>query len=230
MNQHYTLDNASLSQLSAGCCQEQTQISATCDCCFELFRRALELGDDHAWFAIQQQFRPLFVRWILETAIVGVDHFVVEDLLQVALERFWCALSASERPLANRFSHTGKLLKYMKRCVQSACLEWQRGETRQFHTQRMLTIDTFAASGQRPLEQLWSQKVYASRCTAVRHWLAEHCRDEAELLVYRLTYEEELKPRQIVAQHPEHFPDVEDVYRIKLRLYRRIQRAFEWEE
>ncbi|MCA9900457.1 MAG: hypothetical protein KC433_19835 [Anaerolineales bacterium] len=40
----------------------------------------------------------------------------------------------------------------------------------------------------------------------------------------------ELKPRQIVARHPEHFPDVKDVYRIKLRLYRRIQRKFDWEE
>ena len=82
----------------------------------------------------------------------------------------------------------------------------------------------------RPLEHHWSQKVQASRCTAVRHWLAEHCRNEAELLVYRLTYEEELKPRQIVAQHPEHFPAVQDVYRIKQRLYRRIQRNFAWEE
>ena len=82
----------------------------------------------------------------------------------------------------------------------------------------------------RPLEQLWSQKVHDSRCTAVRRWLAEHCRNEAELLVYRLTYEEELKPRQIVAQHPEHFPAVQDVYRIKQRLFRRIQRSFAWEE
>ena len=64
----------------------------------------------------------------------------------------------------------------------------------------------------------------------MRHWLAEHCWDEAELLVYRLTYEEDLKPRQIVAQHPEHFPAVQDVYRIKLRLYRRVQRTFDWEE
>ena len=82
----------------------------------------------------------------------------------------------------------------------------------------------------RPLEQLWSQKVHDSRCTAVRRWLAEHCRNEAELLVYRLTYEEELKPRQIVAQHPEHFPAVQDVYRIKQRLFRRIQRSFACEE
>jgi hypothetical protein len=29
--------------------------------------------------------------------------------------------------------------------------------------------------------------------------LAEYCQDEAEMLVYRLTYEEDLKPRQIVA-------------------------------
>lgn len=82
----------------------------------------------------------------------------------------------------------------------------------------------------RPLEQHWSQKVHASRCTAVRHWLAEHCRNEAETLVYRLTFEEELKPGQIVARYPEHFPNVQDVYRIKQRLYRRIQRSFEWEE
>ena len=103
---------------------------------------------------------------------------MVEDLLQIALERFWVCLSDSERPL----------------------------------------------------EQLWSQKAHDSRCTAVRHWLAEHCRNEAGTLVYRLTFKEELKPGQIVARHPEYFPNAQDVYRIKQRLYRRIQRAFEWEE
>jgi len=48
--------------------------------------------------------------------------------------------------------------------------------------------------------------------------------------VYQLTYEEDLKPRQIVAQHPEHFPALQDVYRVKQRLYRRLQRAIDWQE
>jgi hypothetical protein len=160
---------------------------------------------------------------------VEVDHFVVEDLLQVAVERFWRCLSGAERPLAERFSHAGELLKYMKQCIQSACREWQRDEMRQYRLREQLTV-AVEVPVRRPLEQLWSQKVHDSRCTAVRHWLEEHCRNEAELLVYRLTYEEELKPRQIVAQHPEYFPAVQDVYRIKQRLYRRIQRTFAWEE
>ncbi|MAT96143.1 MAG: hypothetical protein CL608_03285 [Anaerolineaceae bacterium] len=160
---------------------------------------------------------------------MDVDHFIVEDLLQIAMERFWYRLSAAERPLAKRFSCTGALLKYMKLCLKSACREWQRGEMRQHHLHKRLAV-TVDAPVRRPLEQHWSQKAHDSRCTAVRHWLAENCRNEAELLVYRLTYEQELKPRQIAAQHPEHFPAVKDVYRIKQRLFRRIQRSFAWEE
>jgi hypothetical protein len=229
MNQHRTLDKASLPHLIAGCCQEQTQISPKRGCCFDLFCRAFDLRDERAWFAIQQQYRPLFFRWAFESFTVEVDHFVVEDLLQVALERFWVCLSAAERPLTERFSHTGELLKYMKQCIKSACREWQRDEMRQHRLQNRLAV-AIDAPVRRPLEQHWSQKAHDSRCTAVRHWLEEHCRNEAELLVYRLTYEEELKPRQIVAQHPEYFPAVQDVYRIKQRLYRRIQRTFAWEE
>jgi hypothetical protein len=126
MNQHRTLDKASLSQLIAGCCQEQTQISTKRGCCFELFRCALVLGDDRAWSALQQQYYPLFVCWVLESVGVGVDHFVVDDLLHIALERFWSCLSAGERPLAERFACTGELLKYIKQCIKSACREWQR--------------------------------------------------------------------------------------------------------
>jgi hypothetical protein len=229
MNQHRTLDKASLPRLTAGCRQEQTEISSKRGCCFELFRRAIDLGDDHAWFAVQQQYYPLFVCWAVESLTVDVDHYVVDDLLQIAMERFWYCLSAAERPLAERFTCTGALLKYMKRCIQSACREWQRREAKQFHLQNRLAL-RFEAPVRRPLEHHWSQKVHTARCTAVRHWLEEHCRNEAELLVYRLTYEEELKPRQIVAQYPEHFPAVQDVYRIKQRLYRRIQRSFAWEE
>lgn len=46
----------------------------------------------------------------------------------------------------------------------------------------------------------------------------------------QLTYKHQPKPGQIVTRHPDHFPDVQDVYRIKLRLYRRIQRSFVWGE
>ena len=227
MNQHHTLINATLAELFSGCCQEQAKgvKDKSSGYSFELFRRALEQHDNDAWFGIQQQFRPLFARWVLEAAHFELDHFRVEDLLQTALARFWYALSDSDQPLAERFPCAGALLKYMKCCVQTACLEWQRGELRQQRLERRLALATIIDMPQRPLEADWLQKAHISRCEDVRHWLEECCQDEAEKLVYRLTYEENLKPRQIAAQHPGQFPAVQDVYRIKLRLYRRIQRA-----
>ncbi len=230
MSNYQTLVNLSLTELITGCRQEQNQFMSTPGYCFELFRRAVELGDDLAWSAVLQQVRPLLVCWIMESVTRETDRFLIEDLLQIGLERFWYALSSSPLPLAERFPHVGALLKYMKQCMKTACWECQRGENRQDRIQKQLTLSMFALPAQRPLEQHWSQKVYAARCENLRYWLEEHCHDEAEKLVYQLTYEEELKPRQIVAQHPEHFPAVQDVYRIKLRLYRRIQRAFDWEE
>ncbi|MBK7893446.1 MAG: hypothetical protein IPJ90_00810 [Anaerolineaceae bacterium] len=183
-----------------------------------------------AWASIQQQFHPLFIRWVLESVTTPVDHFVVEDMLQVALERFWMALAAPNQPLAERFPYLGALLKYIELCIKTACLEWQRGELRQDRIHKRLVAATSSGSVQRPLEQLWSQKAEATQRENLRHWLEDHCQDEAEKLIYQITFEEELKPRQIIARHPEHFPDVKDVYRIKLRLYRRVQRTFDWEE
>ncbi|MCB8977892.1 MAG: sigma-70 family RNA polymerase sigma factor [Ardenticatenaceae bacterium] len=226
MNSQQTLIAASLSDLISSCCKEQNRLVPAQGICFELFRRAIELGDDPAWFAVQQQFRPLFVRWVYESYRGVLDHFMVEDLLQTALERFWCALAASPVPLADRFACTGALLKYMKQCIRSACREWQRSEMRAYRLHQRLAADAQSTPEPRPLERLWTQKAAAVQQENLRRWLQEQCQDEAEKMVYRLSFEEELKPGQIVTRHPEHFPDVQDVYRIKLRLYRRIQRSF----
>ena len=86
MNQHRTLDKASLPQLIAGCCQEQTQISSKRGCCFELFCCALELGDDQAWLAIQQQYYPLFTCWAVESLTAKADHFVVDERLAMEVD------------------------------------------------------------------------------------------------------------------------------------------------
>ncbi|GJM40876.1 MAG: hypothetical protein DHS20C20_11580 [Ardenticatenaceae bacterium] len=227
MNQAKSPKDASISQLMTGCSQEQTQGTLTKEYCFELFRRALDLGNEQAWAKIQQQFHPLFKSWVYELATFPVDSFVVEDMLQIALERFWRALSTSDQPLAERFPYFGALLKYMKLCVKSACHEWQQTELRQHRIQQQLVTVSFSTPVTRPLEQLWVHKEHLARCEGLRFWLKTHCQDEAEKLIYQLTFEEELKPRQIVARHPEHFPDVKDVYRIKLRFYRRVQRTFD---
>jgi len=111
-----------------------------------------------------------------------------------------------------------------------ACREWQRGELRAHRLHQRLAADAPPTPEPRPLEQLWTQKAAAVQQENLRRWLQEQCQDEAERMVYQLSFEEELKPGQIVTRHPDHFPDVQEVYRIKLRLYRGIQRTFDWGE
>jgi hypothetical protein len=58
-------------------------------------------------------------------------------------------------------------------------------------------------------------------------WLSEQLNDDQEYKVIHSSFVLDLKPREIVAQFPESFQDVQEVYRLKEKVMNRLRRLDE---
>jgi len=175
---------------------------------FELFRRAIVGGDEEAWAAIYTQYHALVRVWLMGVA----DN---DDLVQETFTRFSQAVTV-ERFTAGEFPTLEKLLAYMRQtAINLRHNENRRTERERRALDAWLEQHPIAVSSQNPVDD-------------IRHELAEYVRnlveDDQEQLVLRLTFEFELPPREIVHRYPQAFRDVDEVYRVKERLKKRLQR------
>ncbi|MCA9972826.1 MAG: sigma-70 family RNA polymerase sigma factor [Anaerolineales bacterium] len=213
-----------LARVIADCRQEAAAAyESETDACFELFRRAIDLQDALAWAAIEEQYRDLILHWLLPGSRLSTGDVETADLLQATLLRFWRTLSTLDVPLRSRFPHVGALLNYLKKCAITVRLDWQRRQQREQRLRERLQREQSFFRDQLAT-QLEKRDVLA-RQAAVQAWLQENLQDAQERLVYELSYVAELKPREIAAQYPAEFASAKAVYRVKLRLIKRMQRT-----
>src|ERR1700716_1134742 len=94
----------------------------------ELFRRAIDLGDERAWTAVIELYRGLLHAQAGRQAIRGLvdedDAFCVDR----AFQRFWRATRARGM---HDFGDLGSILKYLKLCLGSVLLDEARARKRQ---------------------------------------------------------------------------------------------------
>lgn len=193
--------------------------------CFELFRRALEEGDQAAWAAIAVQYRQLLLNWIYGYRAVTFTPDEAEATAHEALERFWRTLSARAPDITSHFAHVGALLKYLNQCVIATILDQQRRAQRRARLVERLQADAIAlqpiASDTDTLERLCR----AEQVAQVRQWVQTHVTDPHEQLVLRLSFEQALTPAQIAQQYPQQFADAQAVRRLKERILKRARRG-----
>lgn len=193
--------------------------------CFELFRRALDQNNDTAWEAIQTQYDSLIRHWIHAKNDGSFDAPTIDDLLQTTFIRFWQTLTRHEHRVEERFEHVGAILKYLNRCAVTAVLEWhrkkQRAQRLEERLQQAWTDPVFSEAIDTQRQQQDSNQMLA----LIENWVNDEVTDEAEQLIFTLSYGQNLKPAAIAKQHPNHFATTEDVYRVKRRLLKRAKRA-----
>jgi DNA-directed RNA polymerase specialized sigma24 family protein len=182
---------------------------------FELFRRAMVHADSAAWAAVIALYRGLLMAQTRRQVISG---FVDEDAgacADRAFERFWLATRLRSM---RGFDDLGSILKYLKMCQWSVLLD----EARRRRRQACVPI------GDLPAEPSVSADPSAEvdRLTHSKLWVTieQSLRDEPERLVARLSFIADLTPRQIRARHPDCFPTVADVYRVKRNVLGRLRR------
>ncbi len=221
--------NSSLQQIILGCHQEsQEQSRVDKGYCFELFRRALDLDEQDAWNALVQQYQNLINFWIRKGTSISLNEHILADLQQITLERFWRTLSNSgTQKISRKFDHVGAILKYLNRCAISSCVEWNRTQQRSQRIHEKLQALTNVPFAQNEIEEKELMTRKQDHLQIVRDWLRTADLVEEEQILYNLSYKEGLKPSAIVKRYPVIFPTAKDVYRVKLRLIKRIQRAIE---
>src|SRR3982074_677878 len=94
----------------------------------ELFRRAIDLGDERAWAMVIEMYRGLLHaqagRQVIRGLVDEDDTFCVDR----AFQRFWRA--TRERGM-HEFGDLGSILKYLKLCLGSVLLDEARARKRQ---------------------------------------------------------------------------------------------------
>lgn len=181
----------------------------------ELFRRAIQQRDALAWELIYEQWKGLLVHWLLQhpAASLALKYEPPESYITAALSKFWQATTARSRWPKQDFSSLNRILAYVRSCLNSVVLD----AVRQAHARQCEVGEQAIAEGavsQQPAERdeaFWQciERALPSR------------RERA--LVY-LRYVLGYRPREVVATHPQVFPDVDEVYRMERNILQRLSR------
>jgi hypothetical protein len=182
--------------------------------CLELFRRAIRQGDERAWDLIYQQFNGTMLGWLRRHPCANRlrDQDAPDVYITDAFRRFWVAASSSGAATPH-FATLASVLAYLRTCLNAVVLD----EMRQIQTrQREESLDAanitptkFSPSSD--IQELW---VLIERALPDRR---------ERRLVYFL-FVLDLKPRDVVREAPQDFPDAQEVYRLTRNVLDRLRR------
>lgn len=208
---HVDVRQASLTQLATHCREETEKFlrreQSRDEFCFEIFRRAICDRAQEAWRLVFAQYRGMVLAWVRRHPVSASTHEDDDYWVNRTFDRFWMAVGP-ERFAA--FPSMAAILRYLKLCTHSLLLDEVRARRSASHD---ALTDQIAESipepdvadvaiGQLARNDLWEV-------------IAAEAQDEAERRVAYLCFVLDLKPREVQERHPEHYPTVDDVYRIK---------------
>ncbi len=185
---------------------------------FELFRRAICERDDAAWDAVVTQYGGLVRSWIRQqpaSTAAGADG---DELAIRAFERLWMAVGPER---FGQFRDLASVLGYLKMCAHSVVVD----EVRARRSHQVGGLDELLADADVEAPGI---DTMVERRTAVHDlWTAilGEVPDESERLLVYLSFAQDLKPGQIRERHPDRYPTVADVYRIKRNVLDRLRRS-----
>ncbi|MGB0384767.1 MAG: RNA polymerase sigma factor [Ardenticatenaceae bacterium] len=192
---------------------------------FELFRRAIEERDDGAWNALHLHHTRMIYSWINNHPFgVTLGQQEKEDITQETWTKFYRNVIKRPAPLVDHFKHVGALFSYLKRCVITVTIDRQRKMAKDNKLQKRLSEDQYMKNS--TPEIMLNRLFKEAQRAAVMEWVTENVTDREERLVLGCSYQEGLRPKEIVERYPNEF-DVHKVYRIKERLLKRAKRSFE---
>ena len=181
--------------------------------CHELLRCALAERDEEAWAAVYSQYHGLVRCWL------GDAPSDPDALVNEAFERLWQAIPPDRFA---GFPTLGSILEYLKRCARCVAIDASRREERKQAEEAALARQHVleAEEKRRPSEQVLDAIVGEQliECAMGRlHSLEER-------LVFRASFEWDLRPGMIAERWPGMFASAREVSRIKERILRRLRR------
>jgi len=222
MSAEFNPQNMSEDELAQKCAQETDRFhrrqSYDPQYCFELFQRAFA-SNNFAWDAVYTQYQPQVMSWVRQHSGFESSGEEIEYFVLGAFAKFWNAMMPEK---FRQFPDLGRLLRYLQLCVHSVITDHNR--TRDVAESFDPTEDHLPPNKDlqhRNFESDVLETIGERKC---RDWIEEHLHDEKERLVLRLYMDDDLKPREIYAQFPAKFEDVDEVYRIRQNVVARLGR------
>jgi hypothetical protein len=207
-----------LAELAAACREETRQYllgrAHRDEFALELLRRAICERDSGAWEALMEQYGKLVLSQIrahpLHRTTCEGDDFWVNRTFQ----RFWMAVGPERLGL---FPDLPSVLRYLKMCAHSVLLDEARRQRGHERVVVNLGPEPTAEVERSVLGRLLGQELWEA--------VAAETRDEAELVIARLSLAADYRPAEVFARHPRLFQSVAEVYRVKRNLIERVRRS-----
>lgn len=204
------LENLSTDQLEQACKEEirafTEQVQKSIGACYELFKRALSLGDNLAFSAILNNFRYRVESWIINQPGFPNTDRNLDFFVSVSFSRFYVALH--KRNVAD-FPNVAAFLGYLRACAVSAVQQELRHRKRE---KGLISIDD---------ERLHpSALIDKSKMTLMNEALDQNqvwkrietlFPEERSQRLIRLRFVEQLKPAEIAAKYPDEWATARDV-------------------
>lgn len=205
-------------------CADETSLfwkrkDSVSDFCFELFRRAILLGDQDVWEFIYTQYEPQVKGWVKIHQGFASTGESVGYFVNRAFEKFW-----KRKFTAIEFSHFPNLqtlLSYLKSCVFTVITDYLRT----LEANNLIAIEdhspVMADSSSLSIENTVSEQIEGETLWGL---LCDKTKDERELVILSDSFIYGLKPREIYTRYPAMFGSIDEVYRIKENLLTRFRR------
>ena len=215
------LTNVSNDDLAQRCAEETEKFNSrqenNPEFCFELMRRALADQSDDAFTRIYQIYERQVLNWVYSHTRFTQTGESADFFASSAIRTFYFALRGEK---FERFPSLPQVLSYLKMCVHTAIAQYLRDQ----QPTALTPLDS--------VSEVSHTINLDSGIDAAELW-AYICRllpDDRDRLLARCVFLLDLKPRQIVAEHPSQWRNEREVsvalYRIRrvLRNDQELQR------
>ncbi len=223
MSHENELQQMAVDDLAQRCAQETDLFKKRKDSdssyCFELFRRAIQNKDGQAWGVLMLQYQPLVARWVDKgmDKHPDVSSFNEEsqDFVAQAFERFWISYTPAKFENAQR--SLPAVLKYLQTCVHGAITDAGRKARRIQIEQEAREEEQQPAEADPTPEELLQRHEF---------WrlIREKAKDPKEFKVVYASFYMGFSPREILAEYPNDFRSIKEIYQHKANFLERLGR------
>jgi DNA-directed RNA polymerase specialized sigma24 family protein len=202
---------------------QSSQHQATKDACaFELFRCAIVLRDEQAWFGIYTLYNAVVSSWILRL-IPKIERADLDALVNDVFAKFAHAMNALKW---RNFSCVQQLLGYLRLCARSVVVDHCRRLQLQQREKMCNPLDQAPVLDDDPADVVVAQ--FANQ----EFWriIDREVTCSEEQLILRAICALGLSPHQLQQRYPLLFPTVDDIYRLRRNVLERLRRNKELQQ
>jgi RNA polymerase sigma factor (sigma-70 family) len=181
---------------------------------FELFRRAVRNKDEGALEVVITQYQPLVARWVDKHPDFLLINEEAQDFIAQAFERFWVSFTPAK---FDKSQNLAAILRYLKMCVHGAITDsWRKFRRIQLEQEIGDEEQEFSQLESTPEDHLQNEEFW--------QLIKKKSKDSKEYTVVYASFSLALSPREILAQYPDVFHDIKEIYQYKANLLDRLER------